>query len=73
VAGAAIGMGVAVFLTRLPIHYLPADLASLPKPTLSLAVLSVSLGCALLLALVGAAIPMQRLRHLSVIDTLAGR
>ena len=72
-AGAAIGMGLAVLLTRLPIHYLPADLASLPKPTLSLGVLSVSLGCALLLALAGAAIPMQRLRHLSVTDTLAGR
>ncbi|MGC1459935.1 MAG: ABC transporter permease [Steroidobacteraceae bacterium] len=73
VAGAALGMGLAVFMSRLPIHYLPDDLKSLPKPTLSLAVLSVSLGCALLLALGGAAIPMRRLRHLSVTDTLAGR
>jgi putative ABC transport system permease protein len=73
VAGAALGMGLAVLMTRLPIHFLPADLASLPKPTLSLGVLSVSLGCALLLALVGAAIPLRRLRHLSVTDTLAGR
>jgi putative ABC transport system permease protein len=72
-AGAAIGMGVAIFMTRLPIHYLPPDLSSLPKPTLSPAVLSVSLGSALLLALAGAAIPMQRLRHLSVTDALAGR
>jgi putative ABC transport system permease protein len=72
-AGAAIGMGLAVLMTRLPIHYLPPDLSSLPKPTLSLAVLSVSLGSALLLALAGAAIPMQRLRHLCVTDALAGR
>ncbi len=34
-AGATIGMGVAIFMTRLPIHYLPPDLSSLPKPTLS--------------------------------------
>lgn len=73
VAGAALGMALAVLMTRLPIHYLPADLTSLPKPTLSLGVLAVSLGCALLLALVGAAMPIQRLRHLSVTDTLAGR
>lgn len=72
-AGAGIGMGVAAFMTRLPVRYLAADLSSLPPPTLSLAVLSVSLGCALLLALAGAAIPMRRLRHLSVTDALAGR
>jgi putative ABC transport system permease protein len=73
VAGAVIGMGLAVLMTRMPIRYLPPDLAALPKPALSLSVLSVSLGCALLLALAGAAIPMRRLRHLSVTDTLAGR
>ncbi|HTB64707.1 MAG TPA: ABC transporter permease, partial [Steroidobacteraceae bacterium] len=72
-AGAAIGTGVAVLIARLPTHYLPSDLASLPPPTLSLAVLSVSLGCAVLLALASAAIPMRRLRHLSVTDALAGR
>jgi putative ABC transport system permease protein len=71
--GAAIGMGLAVLMSRMPLRYLPEDLASLPKPTLSLAVLSVSLICALLLALAGAAIPMRRLRNLSVTDTLAGR
>jgi putative ABC transport system permease protein len=73
VSGAAVGAAVAVLLTLLPTHYLPTDLASLPKPTLSLAVLSLSLGCALILALAGAAIPMQRLRNLSVTDALAGR
>jgi putative ABC transport system permease protein len=73
VAGAGVGMALAVLLTRLPTHFLPMDLASLPKPTLSPGVFAFSLACALLLALVGAAIPVQRLRYLSVIDALAGR
>jgi putative ABC transport system permease protein len=73
VAGAGIGMGFAMLLTRLPTHFLPADLASMPKPTLSPGVFAVSLACALLLALVGAVIPLQRLRRLSVTDALAGR
>jgi putative ABC transport system permease protein len=73
VAGAGIGMGLAVLLTRLPTHYLPTGLASLPKPTLSTGVFAFSLACALSLALVGAVIPLQRLRRLSVTDALAGR
>lgn len=73
VAGAGIGMGLAALLARLPAHYLPTDLASLPKPTLSAGVFAFSLACALLLALVGAVIPLRRLRRLRVIDALAGR
>lgn len=73
VAGAGIGIGFAALLTRLPTHYLPAELASLPKPTLSAGVCAFSLACALLLALLGAVIPLQRLRRLSVTDALAGR
>ena len=73
VAGAGIGTGLAVLLTRLPAKFLPTDLASMPKPTVSLGVFAFSLACALLLALVGSAIPLQRLRRLSVIDALAGR
>jgi len=73
VAGAGIGMALAMFLTRLPIHFLPAELTSLPKPTLSVDIFAFSLACALLLALVGAAMPLQRLRRLSVTDALAGR
>jgi ABC-type antimicrobial peptide transport system permease subunit len=38
-----------------------------------LGVFAFSLACALLLALVGAAIPLHHLRRLSVIDALAGR
>jgi putative ABC transport system permease protein len=73
VAGAAVGTALAVLLTRLPAHFLPTDLASLPKPALSPGVLAFSLACALLLALLGATIPLQRLRRLSVADALAGR
>lgn len=73
VAGAGVGLGLAVLLTRVPMHFLPTDLASMPKPTLSPGVFAFSLACALLLALVGAAIPLQRLRRLSVTDALAGR
>ncbi len=73
VVGAAFGMGLASLLTRLPTGYLPTDLASLPKPTLSLGVFAFSLACALLLATAGAVIPLQHLRRMSVIDALAGR
>ncbi len=71
--GAAIGAVLAAVLARWPTHLLPPGLAGLPKPTLSLGVLSFSFGCALLLALAGAAIPLLRLRKLSVTDALAGR
>jgi len=73
VAGAGIGMGFAVLLISLPTHFLPTNLISIPKPTLSLGTFIVSLIFALLLALMGASIPLQRLRLLSVTDALAGR
>jgi putative ABC transport system permease protein len=72
-AGAALGTGLAALLTQLPTHNLPTELRDLPKPTLSLVVVTWTAGCALLLALASAAIPMRRLRCLSVTDALAGR
>jgi putative ABC transport system permease protein len=72
-AGAFVGTALAAALTHFPGHYLPSDLAALPKPTFSWMVLAWVLGCALLLALASAVIPMRRLRHLSVTDALAGR
>ena len=73
IAGAVIGIGLAALLTQLPTHFLPPDLTSMPKPTLSPGVCAFSLACAVLLALVGATIPLQRLRRLSVTDALADR
>ncbi|HTV78096.1 MAG TPA: ABC transporter permease [Steroidobacteraceae bacterium] len=72
VTGAAIGLGLARLLTRLPVHYLPTDLAALPQPTLSSAIFGLSLACALGVALLGTIVPLRHLRHLSVIDALAG-
>lgn len=71
--GAAVGTGLAALLTRLPIHHLPHDLSGIPPPTLSPEVLAWSLGCAVLLAAVGAMTPVLRLRQISVADALAGR
>jgi len=73
VVGAGLGMGIATVLAQLPTGYLPADLAALPKPTLSAGVFVFSLACALAMALVGSVVPVQRLRRLSVVDALAGR
>ncbi len=72
-AGAVVGLGVAKLVSGVPSNYLPTDLGYLPKPTLSLAVLFVSLVCALVLALASTVIPIRRLRYLSVTDALAGR
>jgi putative ABC transport system permease protein len=72
-AGALVGTGLAAALTRVPAQFLPTDLAGLPKPTLSWAVLAWVAGCALLLALASIAVPLHRLRRLSVTDALAGR
>src|SRR6185437_179971 len=73
IAGAVLGTGLAVMLSRLPPHYLPRGLSGIPTPTLSPAVLALAIASALLLALAGAAIPMLNLRRSSVTDVLAGR
>jgi putative ABC transport system permease protein len=73
VAGALVGIALAVMLTRLPAHYLPSDLNEMPKPTFSWMALAWVLGCALLLALASAVIPSRRLQRSSVTDALAGR
>ena len=72
-AGAVVGTALAAVLTELPMRYYPAELATLPKPSPSWTALVAALGCALLLAFVSAAIPMRRLRRLSVTEALAGR
>jgi len=54
-------------------HYLPRGLSGISPPTLSAAVLAAAILCALVLAAAGAAIPMLKLRRMSVTDVLAGR
>lgn len=71
--GALVGTAIAAALSLLPNQYLPEDLASIPKPTFSWVVVAEVVGCAALLALASAAIPMRRVRRLSIADALAGR
>jgi putative ABC transport system permease protein len=71
--GGLLGTGLAAVLTRWPTSYLPQDLSSLPKPTMSPAVLVSAMAGVVLLAFASSAIPVIRLRRLSVIDALAGR
>ena len=71
-SGAAAGLGLAAVLTRVPLQYLPPDLADLPRPTFSAGVIVSALLCALLLALVSTLIPWRRLQGLSVIEALGG-
>jgi putative ABC transport system permease protein len=72
-AAALVGTELANVLSKFPRQYLPADLLDMPPPTLSAIVLVWSLGCALLLSLASAAIPMRRLRYLSISEALSGR
>jgi ABC-type antimicrobial peptide transport system permease subunit len=71
--GAALGMALATTLSRWPLRYLPSDLGNLPLPTLSAIVYSWAALFAVLLALASSAVPVFRLRALSVTDALAGR
>jgi putative ABC transport system permease protein len=72
-AGAVFGTALADIVARLPMHYLPRGLSGISPPTLSAAVLAAAILCALVLAAAGAAIPMLKLRRMSVTDVLAGR
>jgi putative ABC transport system permease protein len=72
-AGAVVGTALAAALALLPWDSLPNDLVSMPKPKFSWVVLAWVLGCAVLLALASAAIPLRKLQRLSVTDALAGR
>jgi putative ABC transport system permease protein len=71
--GGILGTALAAALTQWPTRYLPTDLATLPKPTLSPVVLAWAVGSAILLALASSAIPVLGLRRVSVTDALAGR
>jgi putative ABC transport system permease protein len=73
VLGGILGTALAAVLARWPVSYLPQGLANLPKPTMSPSVLVSAMAGMVLLGLASSAIPILRLRRLSVIDALAGR
>jgi putative ABC transport system permease protein len=72
-AGAILGTSLAGALTRLPARYLPGDLSSIPEPTVSVEVVALALGTALLVGFASATIPMLRLRRLTVAEALTER
>jgi putative ABC transport system permease protein len=71
--GGILGTAVASALTQWPARYLPQDLAGVPKPTLSPMVLVWAIAFALLIALISSAVPILRMRRLSVTRALAGQ
>ena len=73
ILGAGLGMGLALLLAQVPLQWLPSGLGSLPNATVNGGVFALALSCALAVALIGAAVPLRRLRHLTVTDALAGR
>ncbi len=74
VLGAALGTAIAVLLGHWTTHLLPAYLATMLTTSLAtLPVLVLAIALAVLLALASCAVPMLRLRQLSVTDALAGR
>jgi putative ABC transport system permease protein len=71
-AGALIGSGLADMITDLPGHYLPRDLANIPTPTLTAAVVGWCIAAGLAIATAGTILPLARLRRMRVTDALAG-
>jgi putative ABC transport system permease protein len=74
VLGAALGTGIAALVNHWATHLLPQNFARMLTTSVPpLPVLALSIGLAVVLALASCALPMWRLRRLSVTDALAGR
>lgn len=73
VFGAILGTGLAAVVTLWPSSSLPADLAELPKPTISTAVLMGAMIFVISLISASSTIPILKLRRLSIVDALSGR
>jgi putative ABC transport system permease protein len=71
-AGAAAGIGLAALLAPQIPNVMPRDFG-IPLPTMAPPVLLWALGCAALLALLSAALPILRLSRLDVAAVLSGR
>ena len=74
-AGAVLGMLLAIQLARWPTKFLPGDFADLPLPTISSAVMLQAIGFAALLACASSVIPLIKIARASVVSQLrdAGR
>ena len=74
VLGAVLGTGLAMLLGRWATHFLPQYMTRMLTTSLAtLPVLALAITLAVLLALASSAMPMLRLKRLSVADALAGR
>jgi putative ABC transport system permease protein len=71
-AGAVLGMLLAIQLARWPAKFLPRDFADLPLPTISAGVLLQAVGFAAVLACLSAVIPLMRVARLSVVSQMKG-
>jgi putative ABC transport system permease protein len=71
--GAIAGAASAPLIAAVPQRLLPPGVGGEPEPSLWIAAVAAAVVCALLIAIVGAAIPMLRLARLNVADALAGR
>jgi putative ABC transport system permease protein len=71
-AGAMLGMLLAIQLARWPTKFLPGDFASLPLPTISAGVMLQALGFAALLAAASSVVPLIRVARVSVVSQMRG-
>lgn len=69
--GAVLGTLLAVMLAHWPARSLPGDFSNLPLPTVSARVLLSAVGFGALLACVSSAVPLLRVRRMSVVSELA--
>jgi putative ABC transport system permease protein len=71
-AGAVLGMLLAIQLARWPTKFLPGDFANLPLPTISAGVMLQAIGFAAVLACASAVVPLMKVARLSVVSQMKG-
>jgi ABC-type lipoprotein release transport system permease subunit len=71
--GATAGTILAAALTQVPARRIPSNLGIILTPHLPAAVIAWSIGAAALLALLSSAIPLLKIKRMSVAEILAGR
>lgn len=73
IAGALLGTALAWALSALVPRLVDRGVLDIPQPTMSLAVVSLALVAALLIAAASAVLPLRRLRSMPIDEVLAGR